>query len=969
MILKGKKTLSMPVWLPWVLLMLAVSLWWYLSSGASGDKERSKGALLYCDAEDIDTVDGQSVFLSGGNTFSNGGTRSDEEAYSGSHSSKVGGNRLYSMSTTIDSPKPGQIYTASVWRKTIAPLAAYLVIKQSPNKDMYVQSNTTVEEGPDGWQRIEVQMMIPLDGSVTGLSVFPYINTEVHEAYFDDLVVKVKHPLDDLDELDETLHFYLDDKATRKLEAKRTEALAKGILQSSDDDWVKAKMTANDSLEYNVKLRLKGDWTDHLRGEYWSYRVKMPSDKSWNRLMTFSLQDPATRYFLHEWLYHKVLEKEDVITPRYGFVKLSQNDKEPTLYAYEEHFEKQIVEYKNRREGVILKFGEGAMWEERLRARNHGMSNTYYGTMESAEVEVFKESKMKANPKLKEQFDHGRSLLTAYQEGTLPVSEVFDIQRLAKLFALADVLDANHGLIWHNQRYYYNPVTRVLEPIGFDGFTHDGAYPLYKKLFFGEYMTSDAIPQYYSNYQRIFADKAFSRIYIPLMLKYSDKAYLSDILREHEEEIEKYQYLIGVENKGYRFDAPSILKRAAKIANNLRPYDGISIQAFRGMEKGGPLQISAANRHPLPLEVVGYASTPNGKQVPLAEPIWMNSSPIYGPAQYQQIEVPEGTTTLYFRLPGTEEMYTTTVRPWAAPSIATVKYAKDGPLQLPIPEVGQSVSADRVTIKTGTYVVSEPIVIPAGKELVIEAGTSIDLVKGAYILSYSTVQLNGTADNPILINSSDKNSQGFVVQEASERSRVEHTVFTQLNTLSENEWQLTGAVTFYESDVDMKNVTIAYNYCEDALNLVRCKFEIEGLNINHTFADGFDGDFCKGVIRDSYLHHTGNDGLDYSGSTIHVDNVKLEHIGDKGISAGEEATVYIVSADISYAEIGVASKDLSKVTVQDISLSNVGQGFAAYQKKPEFGGGNIYVGKHTATDVRQLTIADEQSSIVFKTKD
>ena len=207
------------------------------------------------------------------------------------------------------------------------------------------------------------------------------------------------------------------------------------------------------------------------------------------------------------------------------------------------------------------------------------------------------------------------------------------------------------------------------------------------------------------------------------------------------------------------------------------------------------------------------------------------------------------------------------------------------------------------------------------------------------------------------------------MQEAAERSRVEHTIFTQLNTMSENEWQLTGAVTFYESDVDMNQVTIAHNYCEDALNLVRCNFKIDGLNINNTFADGFDGDFCKGTIKNSYLHHTGNDGLDYSGSNIHVDNVILEHIGDKGISAGEEATVYIVSADISDAEIGVASKDLSEVTVQSVSLTDVGQGFAAYQKKPEFGGGSIFVSQYTAKDVKQLTISDEQSSIDFKVED
>jgi len=33
-----------------------------------------------------------------------------------------------------------------------------------------------------------------------------------------------------------------------------------------------------------------------------------------------------------------------------------------------------------------------------------------------------------------------------------------------------DVLGAYHGHFWHNMRFYYNPVSARLEPIGFDGF-------------------------------------------------------------------------------------------------------------------------------------------------------------------------------------------------------------------------------------------------------------------------------------------------------------------------------------------------------------------------------------------------------------------------------------------------------------------------------------------------------------------
>lgn len=80
----------------------------------------------------------------------------------------------------------------------------------------------------------------------------------------------------------------------------------------------------------------------------------------------------------------------------------------------------------------------------------------------------------------------------------------------------------------------------------------------------------------------------------------------------------------------------------------------------------------------------------------------------------------------------------------------------------------------------------------------------------------------------------------------------------------------------------------------------------------------------------------------------------MDHNGDKGISVGEESDVSIFNTSVSNAVIGMASKDLSVLFVQNITLSNCDQGFAAYQKKPEFGGGRIIVDKYKSTNIRRL---------------
>jgi len=60
----------------------------------------------------------------------------------------------------------------------------------------------------------------------------------------------------------------------QKLEYKRQQALEKGVLISSGVDYVPAKIRYKDK-QINVDLRLKGDWLDHIKGNKWSFRIRV----------------------------------------------------------------------------------------------------------------------------------------------------------------------------------------------------------------------------------------------------------------------------------------------------------------------------------------------------------------------------------------------------------------------------------------------------------------------------------------------------------------------------------------------------------------------------------------------------------------------------------------------------------------------------------------------------------------------
>ena len=66
------------------------------------------------------------------------------------------------------------------------------------------------------------------------------------------------------------------------------------------------------------------------------------------------------------------------------------------------------------------------------------------------------------------QFYLASALLDEFLSGNLKTSDVFDLKLTAKYFAINDLLSASHSEIWHNLRFYFNPITGRLVPIGFD---------------------------------------------------------------------------------------------------------------------------------------------------------------------------------------------------------------------------------------------------------------------------------------------------------------------------------------------------------------------------------------------------------------------------------------------------------------------------------------------------------------------
>jgi hypothetical protein len=742
-----------------------------------------------------------------------------------------------------------------------------------------------------------------------------------------------------------SLEIRIDDSAYKKLEGYRGVALKNGVIDKSLKKYVKATITYQ-GVNTLVKLRLKGDWVDHLKEDKWSFRIKVPGDSAFLGLKSFSVQSPHTRSFLHEWFMHQVYLREGVLTTRYEFIPIIINGKQMGVYALEEHFDKQLVEAKGKREGPILKFNEEGVWETRVGEPESYHSLPYFA---AAEVTPFKKSRTMKSAVLKNHFKTAQSLLLRYKSFDNNIDELFDLDRLAKFYALTDLANTDHALIWHNLRFYYNPVSRKLEPVAYDCYPEKVEMSANQPIF-GYSKNKTIFPDYSFIHYNIFNNASFKASYVSYLKKFSSSKYLNTLFNELDSSLTSLGNIKAIQealpeyiNSGIKYSVHD--HSFEDFTNTKTYYYNTGLKAY-----SDPFQDSATNIvqlinfHSTPVTIIGYGLKQNKDSIIYLErgkgiDKFSKNLPVH------LLSLPKSAKKIYFtanhRIPDTLNI---SISKWAGNKkiITPVDSLFVSDLSL-IPFIEINTLSKLLTIKKGAHILSVDLVVPKGWTLVLEKGSEIDLINKAAIISYSPVHAEGSKEENILVYSSDNTGQGVTVIDSYGNSLFQNVVFSHLSTLTKYGWHLTGAVTFYQSNVIIENCTFKNNSCEDAINLVQSNFTFSNSTIENTFSDGLDSDFSNGTISYSIFKNTGNDCIDLSGSNVEIKHCEIENSGDKGISGGENSTVKIENTKVNKAKIAIASKDLSTVIVSSITFQNVDYGFVAFQKKPEFGPAKIIV--------------------------
>lgn len=911
---------------------------------------------LFCDAE---TVVNSRFTSSNLESFDNGNTQSDEMAFSGNHSVKLYKGQEYGMTYRFDDVKEGEKFVVKVKRHSKSGNGSLIAAASKIHLGFFATKIATTKKLDGNWEELQLNFVIPY--GVEKLGVFVANSTD-EPVYFDDLEI-IRYPKKDpVYENEPSLQLFLDSLDLAEMIQLRESALLQGDIIDPKTKKEFDCVLVHDNKHYSGTIRFKGDWTDHLKLSKWSFRVELDGGRTIFGKRTFSIQHPTTRGFAKEWVLHELLKKEGVLTTRYEFLPVELNGKNLGLYAFEEHFVKQLLESQNRREGVILKLDEELFWEGMLIKKREDIHH-YFPAYRATYFRPFKKKRTLKSKVLRKQLALGNNLLEMYRSMHPDVSQYMDIDRLAKYLAVLTVTNTPlHSIEWHNQRWYVNPVTAKLEPIAFD-FSDDFSPRFDENEVFKRFMEmNEASPVELRDYMLAFLLKNadVQERYIDNLERMLKPAYLEKFFENLSEEIKVVDDLLKVEFPEERVEKEMLLEQAAKAKEQLPAFKkwlgkGLNELEPDSSNKRVGMHIQISERLPVrvyrdehqtytveyygghTLSVFGYEQKETGDTILLTTPIKVGVTNWKG--DRATIALNDVASSFYYTIEGSDYMGTASILKWPAPKVQSPRQemkSRAGNKHTALKERNGAFE-----IKAGSHIIDELIYIPSGTKLTIEAGAELTFRNTGGILSESPIYFLGNESAPVIIRSESKKNNGVTVLQAAKRSEMNHVQFDGLNRLLIGGWELTGGVNFYESDVEMKNCTISNGISEDALNIIRSNFELKRSEIDNSKSDGFDSDFSTGTVKDCKFTNIGNDGVDFSGSQVEIIACTMNGIGDKAVSVGEASTVTIDDIKIKGAQIGVAAKDLSRATITNSTISNSKFGYVAYTKKSEYGGATI----------------------------
>lgn len=836
----------------------------------------------------------------------------------------------------------------------------------------------------------------------------------------------------------ETLHLSFEAPARRRLQETRSRAMLVGSILQTDEDTVAGRVRHGER-EYTASVRIKGDQLDHIATDKWSLRIEL-DDGALFGMSRFSIQAPHTRAGLWGWMALAAARHEGLLAPRARFVNVVVDGRPNGIYQLEEHFSKELLESQGRREGPIVRFTEDAWWDLGRTTSSPFLTGDPSALIlgppvVTAEIEAFGEKRLAQREALNRQLRSAHEALREVQLGIAAqppgrqldrtivdrrgaeaspdahnydpheaagffsamaarlqaaselegraVGQLLDLGAFARMTALLSLFSSEHGIAWHNVRFYHDPVRERLEPVVYDVVVGTGAHGAVEPLLWS--------PKELMRFLNRSPD--FTLQALDDLVRVTDPIWLEEFVSTLEPQVATFEAALAAEGLvPARGDAASLvdsLRQAQlQLRRRLRPEECVNFlchieteRADEGTPTSGTVVVEAWGTSRVPVIVEGFRLE-NGRFIDAAG---ARTRGVADGAVEREgaVLLPWDGRRVRFAFPVDERLATLreireitdavrlaeerdrtvrlSVRAEYRPTTSAA--VRDEPLRVrrfhqdweagggrpQAPSLAEALerhpflhydaSIDRLSVVPGDWKVAGDLVVPEGSMLHAGPGTRLAFEEQAVLVSTDGLVFRGTAEAPVVLGPAAEGGSwaGLLVLDARRTSVWTHVEVRATREIQRGGWITTGGVTFYESPVEVRACAFLDARGEDALNIFGTEFLIDESRITGCSSDAFDGDFVQGLVRASRFERVAADAVDTSGSRVEVVDCVFTEVGDKAVSAGEQSTITVRGGRVESASIGIASKDGSRVEATGLAIEQARfYGMAAYVKKPEF---------------------------------
>lgn len=654
---------------------------------------------------------------------------------------------------------------------------------------------------------------------------------------------------------------------------------------------------------YKAKIRLKGDLSDHWRSNLrMSFRVTLKGDETILGMRRFSMHSPGSRQYPHEQVYQDLIDDLDGLSVPHKLLRVSVNGVNWGVMNVEEHMSKELLEKQELKESIIFKFSDEQLWQ--YQKKNSNIYEHYKLSDPQLYSSIYQSGKYLGYRIYREQYSY---ILNSYAKNK--IYELISVEPALKAIILSGIWNNQHALNFVNSKFYLNPYTlkldtittdqgpilKIKQPYAFvknlDGFYLDFLFHMVEEGNV-ERLTSDILLMK----ERLLNLYSYHRSYFPFDEPINNSVIDLNFLKIEENNA---NFLRELKSERYKTSAQKVAPPSTEQLISMPAH--VKVQHYDNGE------VWVSNLLPIPVNVKAISHLSKSIKFEDSELLPSISSIETKIFKTPFLNIQDELIEVYTETQGVKKKNINDMTLIAdvfnplnkfsdLEKYSFIKKSKNGYI-----------------VNSGSWIISEPIVISG--DLHIKQGTKLIFEKDSYLIIQGSIRSLGTKQDKVEFLPASDTWKGLYVLGGGSSSTISHTEFSSTDELRDGILQLTGGVTFYNSDINISNSSFNTANGEDALNIIKSEFEISNVVVDGAFSDGIDFDFSHGVMKNSLFKNVGGDAVDVSGGDVELLEMLIKDVRDKGISAGEGSKVKVSLSEIKDIGVGIASKDGSEVYV------------------------------------------------------